>query len=100
MFCIVQRLRSAKESRLCLNSRIVCANLPTLISSASSRPKRKNISPFRNKLELDCDPPSDQNDVIIRQPEEVADVYGVTLHRDIQSFLQFCQSSCILARDD
>jgi Resolvase, N terminal domain len=62
--------------------------------------KRKNNSPFRNKLELDCDPPSDQNDVIIRQPEEVADVYGVTLHRDIQSFLQFCQSSRILARDD
>ena len=51
-------------------------------------------------LFLHCDPPSDQNDVIIRQPEEVADVYAVTLHRDIQSFLQFCQSSCILARDD
>ena len=49
---------------------------------------------------LDYDLPSDQNDAIVRQPEEVADVYGVSLHRDIQSFLPFGQSSCIIASDD
>jgi hypothetical protein len=32
---------------------------------------------------LDYDLPSDQNDAIVRQAEEVADVYGVSLHRDI-----------------
>jgi hypothetical protein len=49
---------------------------------------------------LDYDLPSDQNDAIVRQPEEVADVYGVSLHRDIQSFLPFEQSSYIIASDD
>ena len=49
---------------------------------------------------LDYDLPSDQNDAIVRQPEEVADVYGVSLHRDIQSILPFGQSSCIIASDD
>ena len=49
---------------------------------------------------LDYDLPSDQNDAIVRQPEEVADVYGVSLHRDIQSILPFLQSSGIIASDD
>ena len=37
---------------------------------------------------------------VTRQPQEVADVYGVSLHRDIQSFLPFGQSSRIIPSDD
>src|SRR6516225_5942765 len=46
MFPIVQRLGSAKESRLGLNFRILCAKWPSSTSSASSRPKPKNNLPI------------------------------------------------------
>jgi hypothetical protein len=49
---------------------------------------------------LDSDPPSDQNNAIIGQPEKIADMYGVSLHRYIQNFQPFGRSSCILAGDD
>jgi hypothetical protein len=49
---------------------------------------------------LDCDLSSDQNDAIVRQPEEVVNVHGVSLHRDIQIILPFSESSFIIAGDD
>ena len=50
MFPTVPKHRSARESRLGLNSRIAYANLPPCIRSASSQPRRKNNNLFRNSL--------------------------------------------------
>src|SRR5580700_1133593 len=79
-----------------------------LLSSATgnSRNSRSYQSPdlpirksaIRNFLNRDL--PSDHHDAIARQPEEIADVDGVSLHHDIQGFLPFGHSSSIVARDD
>ena len=66
----------------------------------AARNARARLRTTRDFCGLDCDSPSDQNDAIVGQPEEIADMHGVSLHRYIQNFQQSGQPSFLLAGDD